>query len=382
LAHLVLLTQSDLRIMPNLPAGQIAPSAPVAATALPLIGLYLGIQSGDHRRSRSACWRHILLAAVAFLLASCTSSSNKPKPPSQIPEQTAAKPAAPQEAVEAATQVEMVNVNIRLDPKLTLHIRQLTGKFLSTRKGQPPTFDDKLSYIIAIDSAEVGVSMASMTHAMNTYVFGDADAPLKHLQLSSEGSQIRQKGTLNKGIGIPFEMVGTISATPDGKLRIHPTQMKVARLPVKGLLNLFGLDMAKLINTRKAKGISVDDNDFILDPALMLPPPTMRGRITAVRVQGDEIIQIFGKEKRLTATQQPRSNYMAYRGGILRFGRLTMNNVDMWLIDADPTDPFEFFPDHYNEQLVAGYSKTTASGGLRVYMPDYGKISKQLSPAE
>ena len=276
----------------------------------------------------------------------------------------------------------MVNVNIRLDPKLTLHIRQLTGNFLSTRKGQPPTFDDKLSYIIAIDSAEVGVSMASMTHAMNTYVFGDADAPLKHLQLSSEGSQIRQKGTLNKGIGIPFEMVGTISATPDGKLRIHPTQMKVARLPVKGLLNLFGLDMAKLINTRKAKGISVDDNDFILDPALMLPPPTMRGRITAVRVQGDEIIQIFGKEKRLTATQQPRSNYMAYRGGILRFGRLTMNNVDMWLIDADPTDPFEFFPDHYNEQLVAGYSKTTASGGLRVYMPDYGKISKQLSPTK
>jgi len=37
------------------------------------------------------------------------------------------------------------------------------------------------------------------------------------------------------------------------------------------------------------------------------------------------------------------------------------------------TDPY---------QLVAGYSKTTASGGLRVYMPDYGKISKRLTPAE
>jgi hypothetical protein len=159
--------------------------------------------------------------------------------------------------------------------------------------------------------------------------------------------------------------------------------MKVAHLPVKGLLKLFGLDMAKLINTRKTRGVSVDDNDIILDPARMLPPPQMRGRITAVRVQGDEIIQIFGKETRQSATDQPRrSNYMAYRGGILRFGRLTMTNVDMQLIDADPTDLFEFFPDHYNEQLVAGYSKTTASGGLRVYMPDYGKISKRLVPAE
>jgi len=67
---------------------------------------------------------------------------------------------------------------------------------------------------------------------------------------------------------------------------------------------------------------------------------------------------------------------MAYRGGVLRFGRLTMTNVDMQLIDADPTDPFEFFPDHYNDRLVAGYSKTTASGGLRVYMPDYTKTIK------
>jgi hypothetical protein len=55
----------------------------------------------------------------------------------------------------------------------------------------------------------------------------------------------------------------------------------------------------------------------------------------------------------------------------------------MQLIDADPTDPFDFFPDHYNEQLVAGYSKTTASGGLRVYMPDYNKLSKKpLTPTE
>jgi hypothetical protein len=326
--------------------------------------------------------RQILLAAVAVLFASCSSGSNKPKPSPQLVEPNAAKPTESHEPVETETRVEMVNVNIHLDPELILRIRHLTGKFLSTRKGQPPTFDDKLSYIVAVDSGEVGVSMASMTHAMNTYVFGEPDAPLKNLQLSSAGSQIRQKGTIQKGIGIPFELVGAISATPDGKIRIHPTQMKVAHLPIRGLLKLFGLDMAKLINTRRTRGVSVDDNDIILDPARMLPPPHMRGRITAVRVHGDEMIEIFGEEKRDSAAEQPHSNYIAYRGGTLRFGRLTMNNADMWLIDADPTDPFEFFPDHYNDQLVAGYSKTTASGGLRVYMPDYGKISKRSAPTE
>jgi hypothetical protein len=327
--------------------------------------------------------RHILLAAAAILLASCGSSSNKPKPAAQLLASAAATPAEPVESHEPAvaeTRVEMVNVNIHLDTELILRIRYLTGKFLSTKKGQPPIFDDKLSYVVVIDSGKVGVSMASMTHALNTYVFSEPDAPLKNLQLTAEGSQIRQKGTLQKGPGLPFEMLGTVSATPDGKIRIHPTEMKVAHLPVKGLMKLFGLDMAKLINTRKTKGVTVDDNDIILDPALMLPPPQMRGRITAARVEGDEIVQIFGKERPDQPAAQPPSNYMAYRGGVLRFGRLTMNNVDMQLIDADPKDPFEFFPDHYNEQLVAGYSKTTASGGLRVYMPDYDKVSKGLTP--
>ena len=43
--------------------------------------------------------------------------------------------------------------------------------------------------------------------------------------------------------------------SPDagGKIRIHPTQMKAGHLPVKGLMKLFGVDMAKIINGRNTK---------------------------------------------------------------------------------------------------------------------------------
>jgi hypothetical protein len=289
-------------------------------------------------------------------------------------------PAVVQESSHTQTEVEMVNVNIHLDPILILHIHHLSGQFLPTRQGQPPAFDDKLSYVVAVDSAEIGVSVASMAHAMNTYVFSAPDAPLKNLKLSIEGNQIKQAGTLNKGIGVPFEMTGTMSATADGRIRIHPAQVKAAHLPVMGAMKLFGLDMAKLVKTRNTKGVSMEGNDVILDPAQMLPPPRMRGRITAVRIQGDEIIQTFGIERKLHPGKPSGANYMWYRGGVLRFGKLTMHDTDMRLIDADPTDPFDFFPDHYQDQLVAGYSKTTASGGLLVYMPDYSKIAKLPSP--
>ena len=320
-------------------------------------------------------------AAVLFLI-SCGSEGSKSKTPA--PGSAAAAPPVaiePAGPAAAETRVEMVNAKIRLDPSLILHIRRLSGKLVRTRENQPPSFDDKLSYRIAIDSAEVAVDTASMNRLMNTYVFGEPDAPLKDLRLSIQDGQIKQEGTLRKGPGVPFEMVGEISATPDGKIRIHPKHMKAAHLPVKGLMKLFGVDMAKLINTRKTRGISVDDNDLILDEAIALPPPKIQGNITAVRIEGDQLVQTFGQAKSSTANKPSSSNFMAYRGGVLRFGKLTMTDTDMRLVDADPSDPFDFSPDHYKDHLVAGYSKTTVSGGLVVYMPDYSKISKKsLSP--
>ena len=63
-------------------------------------------------------------------------------------------------------------------------------------------------------------------------------------------------------------------------------------------------------------------------------------------------------------------NYMRFKGGTLRFGKLFMVHADMQIIDSDPHDPFDFSIDEYNRQLVAGYSRNTLDGALKVYMPD------------
>ena len=58
----------------------------------------------------------------------------------------------------------------------------------------------------------------------------------------------------------------------------------------------------------------------------------------------------------------------------LTFGKLTMKGTELQIVDADSRDPFDFFLDHYNEQLVAGYSKNLPDKGLVVQMPDYDKL--------
>jgi hypothetical protein len=86
----------------------------------------------------------------------------------------------------------------------------------------------------------------------------------------------------------------------------------------------------------------------------------------------------------LTVPEPKPENYMYYRGGVLRFGKLTMHDTDLLIMDAEPEDPFDFFLDQYNAQLVAGYSKNTPDHGLVVTMPDYRKtppLPKSSSPA-
>jgi hypothetical protein len=120
--------------------------------------------------------------------------------------------------------------------------------------------------------------------------------------------------------------------------------------------------------------VIVQKDDLILDPSRMLPAPIMKGHVTAVRIEGDRMIEIFGTPPSAAA---PARNYMKFTGGIIRFGKLTMHDADLSLIDAAPQDPFEFSLDRYKEQLVAGYSKTTPSFGLEVFMPDITKLARQ-----
>jgi hypothetical protein len=122
------------------------------------------------------------------------------------------------------------------------------------------------------------------------------------------------------------------------------------------------------------KGVQTEKDDLILDPERILPPPRIGGRISEVRLEGNKIVLVFGTPQKFPWTSISAQNYMAYHGNKLQFGKLTMRDTDMVLIDPGPKDPFDFYLDHYKEQLVAGYSKTTWQDGLRVYMVDFNKL--------
>ncbi len=280
-------------------------------------------------------------------------------------------------AAAGAVATEMRNIRYHFTDDVMVHIRRLKGSLVPTQPDSMPVFDDKNSFTLDIESAEIAIRAADLANLLNHYVFADAKSHLKDIKVMFIKDQIKLTGTLHRAVDIPFETEGRLLLTSKGQIRIHPTKVKAAHLSAKGLMDVFGVELADLINAKTARGVSIEGDDIILAPDRIFPPPSIRGQLTAVRIEGNQIVQVFGNSPSAAAKPVVPGNYMAYRGAKLRFGKLTMSDTDLVLIDTDPRDPFDFNLDHYKEQLVAGYSKTTPTFGLHTYMVDFNKLSKR-----
>lgn len=262
-------------------------------------------------------------------------------------------------------------VNLHLDQSTVVEVRQLRGQMIPTRPHQPVTFDDATSFKMRLNSAEIAVGATTLADLLNQRVFNNPGAPLKNITMKIENGRINQKGTMHKGVNLPFEVEGPVDATPDGEIRLHVQKVASAHVPVKGLLHFLGEDLSALVKIRKDRGVRVEGDDILIQPSRLLPPPEIDGKISSLRVEDDRIVLIFqsGASSQLNPPYKTDA-YIYHRGGVLRFGKLTMADADLEIVSESPQKLFDFSLPEYNRQLAAGYSKSTASLGLIVFMRD------------
>ncbi|HKO16334.1 MAG TPA: hypothetical protein VJU87_08845 [Gemmatimonadaceae bacterium] len=334
---------------------------------------------GSDARSRRWGWLLVVPAIAAAVRLAPARGTNAPRAGQAAA--AIALPAAVGDSTQP-TRVTMRNVAFHMADGIILRIHRLDGVMHGVRG--VVDFDDLSSYVTQVESAEVGMTGPDLTHLMNDHVFAYRGAPLSHLRISLTGTQLRQRGILHKGVDIPFDMYASVSLMPDGRIRLHPTRMRVLGVNGIALLNAFGLSLARLMDLSRARGVQAQGNDLLLEPTALLPPPAIEGRLSAVEVRGGELVQRFGAPASTIEPTLPDSgltNYMLYRGGTLHFGKLSMADAEMLVVDQHPEDPFDFDNPHYQRQLIAGYSRTLPDLGLEVYMPDASAV-RSASPAQ
>lgn len=120
--------------------------------------------------------------------------------------------------------------------------------------------------------------------------------------------------------------------------------------------------------------MQVKGNDIYFDPQQILPDPEKRGKLTDVHLKNDDIVAIYGLARPEVVNHREWRNFIRLRGGNLDFGKLTMHKVDLVMIDVSDDPWFKFDLDHYQQQIVNGYSRMTPQAGLQIFMPDIDKI--------
>jgi hypothetical protein len=277
--------------------------------------------------------------------------------------------------------MEMRNVDLHVDERAVIHLRRLRGEVIPSGSGGLAVLDDPRSFSIRVTSATIALDGTGLAALLNEQVFAYKGAPLRKLSVRIAAPYVIQRGILHKGVDLPFEVTGAVSLEPDGRVRVHPVRTRIPGVDGQKLLHALGLHLDRLVDLRGARGATVKGDDFLLEPTQILPPPAINGRLSAVRVEGDHLVQDFVRLPEDTVfdgSARPDSvpaNFINFHGGQLRFGKLTMTDANLEIVDADERDPLDLYLAHYNRQLVAGSSRTLANLGLRVLMPDYRTVA-------
>lgn len=336
----------------------------------------------------------ISLTAALPLMALVLGGSARPSPATPTERGTALR----ESELDSTMWTTMRNVDLRVGMKAdeggAMRVRTLRGRVVPTQPGKPPFLDDSESFGIEVTSGTVGLDGAGLTTLLNERVFNYGGSPIRKLRVTVENGQLVQRGTIRKGVDMPFQMWSTVTLTDDNRIRSHPTRLILLGVNGLTLLRALGLRMEKVLDVSGTKGIvQMQGDDMLLDPLKMIPPPRVSGRITSVKIEGDEVVQVFETTpadtvfERLVRVDTSVKNFIYYKGATLRFGKLTMWPTDLLISDADESDRFDLDLPRYGEQLTAGYTRTLANNALRTWMPDRddlksGKLAAPTLPGD
>jgi hypothetical protein len=134
-------------------------------------------------------------------------------------------------------------------------------------------------------------------------------------------------------------------------------------------LDVFHIQLSDLANGKDVPGVEISGNDNLFDTEKLLPTPHIHGPTTSVRVAAPNIEIVYGVAPVDSEKLAQWHNFLRSGNGTLDFGKPTMHQVDLTLIDATASQWFDLDRVNYQAQQVNGYSRVTPAAGMEIFMP-------------
>jgi hypothetical protein len=320
----------------------------------------------------------IAILCLCWVFGHSRSKASAPAPSSSAADLGPASAAGTPSADDLApTLVSAHNLLLHKGPDFRIYVRWIRGQMVRTHRQVSPSFDDPESFVLQIQKGIIHANIGDISNYLN--VSSPPNAPLKNISIQPEGDQLKLHGTIHKIVPLPIELIGTLAPTPDGRVQFHVTKLNVLKIPLKGLLGGFHVELSDLVHASNIPGVQIVDNDIIFDTQKLLPPPHIHGQLTSVLVRPPDIEVVYGNAGTDETRLAQWHNFLRLSGGTLDFGKLTMHHVDLTMIDASQDPWFDLDLVNYQAQLVNGYTRMTAQAGLEIFMPDLDEQTPKKS---
>jgi hypothetical protein len=329
-----------------------------------------------HRRYAFAAAAVTAVVLIIWLLGARRSKDQSTAEESLVPAKGTGMVASgpgPASPDDTTTTVYAHNLELRKGSDFKVYVRWIRGKMLPTNAGRVPSLDDEESFVFHIDRGLIHANVGDIENYLNSRMA--PKSPMKNMKLSGEGQQVKLSGTLHKFlVPLPIEIMGTLSPASNARVHLSVTKINVLKVPMKALMGGLKIEIKDVVGKTPAPGVEVSDNDIYLDTTKLLPPPHIRGQMSSITIKAPDLVVTYGDT---TADDEARlaqwHNFLRLRGGSVRFGKLTMQQTDLTLIDGSEDVWFDLDLANYRDQLVKGYSRMTPEQGLELFMPDVGK---------
>jgi hypothetical protein len=276
--------------------------------------------------------------------------------------------------------VEMRHIDVRLADSATIRIRWLRGELLRTVASRPPDLGDPTTFRVRVTGGAASLTGADLGALANGVVFAYKGAPVRNVQIRIDSGALVQTGTVHKVVDFHFQSRATVELLPDGRVRMHPTTVRVLGLSAEKVLHTLGMHLSNVLVVPSGRGVSVDGDDVIIDPTSVLPPPVIEGRLRAVRIEGQLLVAEFRPTADDTLFRHSADSargapgFVAFHGGSLEIAHLEMHDADLRIADRDSLGSFDLSLPHYIDQLTHGVFTLSPALGVVARVPDFAAL--------
>jgi len=311
-----------------------------------------------------------MAAAAGLMLATSLACGKPPASPDTTPSKKVM-----QEPRGGVSQFHTRNVMYRVDQDIVVEMPNMNADIHVFEPNQPFIPANVDDFMVQIHTAELTIDEKSMANLMNKYVFNYPDSPLTNIEITAAGGKIRQSARIKKfGLTLKCDLEGSLRPNGKGQLVLQPDSIKSNGIPVKGLFDLLGVELTKLINSNEERGVKIDGNNIVLFPDRMMPPPSLRGFCTGAEITQGKIKMIFDdgvrREMAGPLPEPSAKNYILMWGGNILINNNLALNAKFQMLDDTPEDPMYYYMPVYREQLEAGLTVATTQGEMIAYLSD------------